>query len=505
MLKKSRLAYMFFTCLVCCFPLQAQESEFLQLDPPAWKFGTIDQGASIEIEVHAKNTSGLPLTVNFISTCACLEVDPGSRIIPAGETTVFKLRYDSSDDSGITRKGYVVSSDRAGEKPRSYLAEGIVQVRNIASGGPWIQVSPGVIETVPSTTLTLLYYFSPGCRSCTEFLDIEIPRLEKKLSIRIAIQRRDILEPDAYKELSDFASSLGRPITAVPAIRAGKTLLQGEEEIRQMLPAVLEKAISDKASETSVTTATSVTPPAEGEKGSSEKSLSLVSVMLAGLVDGVNPCAFTTLIFLLASLALAGKGRKDIALIGALFTLGVFLTYLAVGFGFFTVLRAANGFSLVSALLRWILVAALLVFAGLSVYDFFLIKAGRSKEILLQLPGALKNRIHASIRTRVRTATLAGSSLTLGFLVSIFEFACTGQVYLPTLAYMVRVSARTDSILMLILYNICFIAPLLAVFAASYLGVGSKIITELFQKHLAAVKLGLAFVFILLAALTIVG
>jgi hypothetical protein len=87
--------------------------------------------------------------------------------------------------------------------------------------------------------------------------------------------------------------------------------------------------------------------------------------------------------------------------------------------------------ALVSAILRWVLVGVLAVFAGLSLYDFTLIRRGRASEMLLQLPTALKRRIHASIRTRVRTAALAGSSLVLGFLVSIFEFACTGQVYLP--------------------------------------------------------------------------
>ncbi len=503
--RKPNVACFFYIWCIIPGLLWAQASGNFFLDPPVWKFGAIDQGEIIQTEVQARNTGLNPLEINFLSTCACLTAEPASLTIAPGEIAGFKLRYDSSDDSGIIKKGFIVSSDQNGEVQFHYMAEGIVHVRNVANGGPWIQVSPGVIETVPSTTLTLLYYFSPGCRSCTEFLEVEVPRLERKLNVRMSIQRRDILEPDAYEELSVFAASFGQKITAVPALRAGKNLLQGEEEIRKKLLGVLETAMAEQAGSSSKTDLSANVQDNGRQETKAGETLSLVSVMLAGLVDGVNPCAFTTLIFLLASLTLAGKGRKDIALIGALFTLGVFLTYLAMGFGLFAVLRAASGFSFVSLLLRWILVLALLVFAGLSVYDFFLIKAGRSKEIVLQLPSSLKSRIHASIRTRIRTAALAGSSLTLGFLVSIFEFACTGQVYLPTLAYMVRVSARMDSILMLILYNICFIAPLLAVFTASYFGVGSKKITELFQKHLAAVKLGLAIVFVLLAVLTVIG
>jgi cytochrome c biogenesis protein CcdA len=109
------------------------------------------------------------------------------------------------------------------------------------------------------------------------------------------------------------------------------------------------------------------------------------------------------------------------------------------------------------------------------------------------------------VRATARTAALVGSSLVLGFLVSLFEFACTGQVYLPLLGYLARVHRQADAIGLLLLYNLCFIAPLLAVFAASYLGVSSGRITTLFQRHMGTVKLLLAAVFLGLAVFTLVG
>jgi cytochrome c biogenesis protein CcdA len=149
------------------------------------------------------------------------------------------------------------------------------------------------------------------------------------------------------------------------------------------------------------------------------------------------------------------------------------------------------------------LFAVLIVFAVLSVYDYFKIRSGKASEILLQLPNSLKLKIHASIRNRAKTTALAFSSLGLGFLVSIFEFACTAQVYLPTLAYLARQKGRSDAIGLLVLYNLAFIAPLIVVFIASYLGVGSKKIAMVFQKRMGAVKLGLATVFVVLAILTL--
>jgi cytochrome c biogenesis protein CcdA len=125
--------------------------------------------------------------------------------------------------------------------------------------------------------------------------------------------------------------------------------------------------------------------------------------------------------------------------------------------------------------------------------------------MVLQLPASFKKRIHASIRTRVRVAALAGSSLVLGFLVSVFEFACTGQVYLPFLGYLARMRRQVDAVGLLALYNLCFILPLLVVFGASYLGVGSERITTMFRAHMGKVKIGLAVVFVGLAVFTLVG
>ena len=194
--------------------------------------------------------------------------------------------------------------------------------------------------------------------------------------------------------------------------------------------------------------------------------------MAAGLLDGINPCAFTTLVFLLSALALAGRSRRQTLWIGVCFTAAVFLTYLAIGAGLLQGVRLAGAFPVVGAALRWLLIAGLAVLAALSLYDYYLVRSGRSKEILLQLPDRFKQRIHRDIRERSRAAGLVASSLALGFLVAVFELACTGQVYFPTLVYLVRIRPDAGSFFYLLLYNLGFILPLGAVFLLAYLGVG---------------------------------
>ncbi|HVP18421.1 MAG TPA: DUF1573 domain-containing protein [Spirochaetia bacterium] len=468
--------------------------------PQSWQFGSIFQGDRIQTVVTVKNTSEQEVGVSLLPTCTCLAVTPAESAVAPGAEKTFVLIYDSSDDQGITRKDFVIRTRPPGLAPSWYSLTGVVRAerRPEAAGGS----PPGAFAAGPAAgaTVTATYYYTPGCRSCEQFLSVEVPRLSRELRLAIIVVRKDILQPALYEELAALAASHGDTVREIPVLAVGSVLLQGDAAIRRDLAAVLGAAQGR------------LPAPVQAPARPPFASLSFLTgrfaalpIAAAGLIDGVNPCAFTTLIFLLASLALAGRGRRDVLLIGSLFSLSVFLTYLGIGLGLFAVLRAAAAVSLVSMVLRWVLVAVVSAFAAMSVYDYFLIRRGRPAEILLQLPSALKRQVHTSIRTRVRTAALAGSSLVLGFLVSVFEFACTGQVYLPMLAWLVRMRQGTTALALLLLYNFCFIVPLLAVFGASYFGVSSGKVTGLFQAHMGKVKLALAAVFAVLAVFTLVG
>jgi cytochrome c biogenesis protein CcdA len=485
--------------LVLCPSVLAAPAPRLAISPPEWRFGWVRQGEKIQLAVTVTSKEPRALNVTFVPTCDCLSVEPASQPVPPGGQAVFVLHYDSSDDTGNIRRGFIVTTDLPGASRIPYMIYGTIRQERTQveqGGASWTQVPA-------AGSLAISYFYTPGCRSCEEFLSVEIPRLSRTLGLAIEVDRKDLLDPAVFEQLTREAAARGLAFTAAPVLLAGDTLLMGDREIRARLSGVLATLAAEQQSAAGQPRAAA---PASGTAAISlPEKLALLPVIAAGLIDGINPCAFTTLIFLLASLALAGRGRREVLLIGALFSAAVFLTYFLIGLGFFAALRAANAVPLISMVLRWVLVAVLAVFAGLSVYDYTRIRAGRPAEILLQLPTALKKRIHTSIRSRVRTAALAGSSLVLGFLVSIFEFACTGQVYLPTLAWLVRVQRRPFAVLLLALYNLCFILPLLVVFAGSYWGVSSARITAGFQKHMGKVKLGLAAVFVGLAVFTLVG
>jgi cytochrome c biogenesis protein CcdA len=186
--------------------------------------------------------------------------------------------------------------------------------------------------------------------------------------------------------------------------------------------------------------------------------------------------------------------------VGGAFALGVFVAYMLVGLGFYHVLNLLG--DLLTRLGRWVygLTAVFcLVLAVLSFVDYLKARRGDIGDMSLNLPHKLRMRINATIRkTRKSRAFVAGAFVT-GIIVSFLELACTGQVYLPTIIFVMSVpELRTQATLFLLIYNLLFIAPLVVVFVLAYYGTGAKQFSNFLQERAATVKLGLSFLFLAL-------
>ncbi len=468
----------------------------LRVSPPEWDLGSISAKAGVQVlDARLENLTDRDVAVRLVSTCDCLSVEPSSLQIPPGGQAGFRLRYDPSEEGGEVDKYLVLTSDLP-ELPKAlYRVHG--QVTGAEAGQRKPEESRPDARTAAGEVPLELYY-AAGCRSCLRFLRQTLPGLERELGVILPVREGNILDPGVYEGYRRLLESLGERERAFPALLAGSRLLQGETEIRDGLRAALREALAARGE------GPAPAPPGSrpGKPPLLAGRLALLPILAAGLLDGINPCAFTTLVFLLSALALAGRSRPQILWIGACFTAAVFLTYLAIGAGLLQGVRLAGSFPVVASALRWLLIAGLAVLAALSLYDYFLVRAGRSKEILLQLPESFKQRIHRDIRERSRAAGLAAGSLVLGFLIAVFELACTGQVYFPTLVYLVRIRPDAGSFSYLLLYNLGFILPLAAVFLLAYRGVASQRLAGFARRSLAGVKLALAALFLGLAVLT---
>ena len=229
-------------------------------------------------------------------------------------------------------------------------------------------------------------------------------------------------------------------------------------------------------------------------------------MITAGLIDGVNPCAFATIIFFISFLTYAGRSRRGILLTGIFFALGVFAAYFMLGAGLLRILHGLSAFKIASTIIFYAVFALALGLGCLSLYDAYIYgKTGEAGRITLQLPRTVKENIHFWIRKNINAPALIIGAFTTGLLVSMLEAVCTGQIYIPTLAFMTREpSLAARAYFYLFLYNLMFIAPLIAIFLLAYFGVGSKKLGEFSQKNLVLIKTLTAVFFFSLAALLLV-
>ena len=228
------------------------------------------------------------------------------------------------------------------------------------------------------------------------------------------------------------------------------------------------------------------------------KKFSLGGVLIAGLIDGLNPCAFATIVFLVSYLAFLGKKSREILTYGIIFTFGVFIAYIIAGVGLMAGLRQLSGFPMITKGIYLVIALLAFVLGILSFYDYILFRRGQMAKMKLQLPMALKKKIHGIIRIQTRSPK-AGfiGTFALGFVIAATEVVCTGQVYLPTIGYIMRVpELRVHAFLNLVLYNIMFIIPLVGIFVAAFFGVTSEKMALRTKEHTGTVKLLTAILFI---------
>ena len=218
----------------------------------------------------------------------------------------------------------------------------------------------------------------------------------------------------------------------------------------------------------------------------------------AGLVDGINPCSLSILIFLAAYLLYAGRSKSRILLLGSAFVGGILVVYLSIGFGLLAVLNAP-WFAGVYRFLYPLFGLVTLVLGGLSLVDAVRLRRGETRRVILQLPDKLKRRAHAEIRRwSKRSPTMVFAGFAAGMAVTVFEFPCTGQLYLPTLTLIGDPLTSTQSLTYLLVYNGMFVVPELLVVAASAI-LSAKVVANSYQKLLSGVKVVTALVFFGLA------
>lgn len=166
-------------------------------------------------------------------------------------------------------------------------------------------------------------------------------------------------------------------------------------------------------------------------------------------IDSINPCAIGVLI-LMMSVVLSGKGSiRRMLFLGGLYVFAVFLTYLIAGLGLIYFLSSVPLF--ITEYLS-IFVGLIIIGAGIfEIKDFFWYGKGFS----LHIPTMFINKINSL----AKNTTVPGVIL-LGAFVSAVELPCTGAPYLAIITIL-SLNFDFTAFLLLVLYNVIFVAPLI--------------------------------------------
>jgi cytochrome c biogenesis protein CcdA len=192
--------------------------------------------------------------------------------------------------------------------------------------------------------------------------------------------------------------------------------------------------------------------------------LSVSYILGLAAVDAVNPCALAVLtLILIAILTREPEKRMKILYAGLAFTLAIYITYFVYGIAIIHLFKTAvEAIAGIRIYLYKILGLVAIILGLLNIKDFFRYK-----------PGGLATEMPMSWRPRVKklinTASSTRGAFVIGIFVTLFLLPCTIGPYVITGGILSQIEFL-HTIPWLLLYNIIFVSPMLAITAIIYIG-----------------------------------
>ena len=353
-----------------------------------------------------------------------------------------------------------------------------------------------------SGNLIIYYFGTDSCFSCYEtyqYLEKTVNELKAK-DAKIVLKKFDTVDFENEKtfwEISVLHEVPFDSIKTIPAIFVGNDYLINKEDIieksKDLIKLKLYEEIEEKIEVQS------------NDKISILKDFNFnkLTVFIAGIFDGINPCAISIMLFFITYI-IANNSKSNILYIGLSFCIGTFIAYLGIGIGLFKFIYAIGAVKYLGLAFYIGLTLLSLFLAILNISDYIAIKKGNYSEIKNQLSSPAKKRIHNLLKKASGSKTIYLTAFISAFIVSILEFFCTGQIYLPMITYMINLELnQANNYLLLVLYNLGFILPLAVITLLIYYGKKVIDISQLLVDKLSLIKLTGALFFIGVFILTL--
>ncbi len=346
-------------------------------------------------------------------------------------------------------------------------------------------------------TYEIVYFYEPRCLDCLVVEQAGIIENLREDGLKVTTY---IVNPNYQHNVYLFTSYLSTYDTDAdyPIIFAGDDYYSGSGTI---IDAYEQGEIHESAR----------TPLKEVRAPVNLEGLSgLITVIVAGLLDGINPCAIAMLLMFISILSFL-KTKRVLLTVSIAYISGVLITYFLIGFGILRFLSTPFMQNLLgevgTALYLGFGTLAFLFFA-ITFYDFLVTRKERYDKIKNQLPERLRNfnrrimekftaLIKNEERSKLKTFYIFLIPFLIGVIIGITEAACTGQIYFFILVGLHTVNPALGTFY-LIVFNLLFILPLVVIATIAIVSKNVLGVSNFVRERLPLIKFLTAMFFLVM-------
>jgi cytochrome c biogenesis protein CcdA len=356
-----------------------------------------------------------------------------------------------------------------------YVANGTeIQSDNLTM---FIQADSSLISGIlqPGSAIFFTNTHCGACQDAEEYLDLFYP-----VHPGMTLETYDLFNsPENRTIFGAYKEKYHRNYLSTPSVMIGNLTLEGSQDIRNHLEEIVSMQQEN-------TRSTGLFSSISKNSGLSPGDIPIYLIIGAGLLDGINPCAFAVLVFMLVYL-MSQKTRRAMLTAGLVYTGAVFIFYYLSGVGIFSVIQttgATKAFSIGAGCIALI--------AGILMIKDALIPRDRQ---ILRIPVSQSGLINRMIKQ----ATLP-AAFVLGILVGMFELPCTGGIYLSIISMISLKSNLTQALGYLLIYNLAFVLPLLGILLLVTFGLPPERVNEWRLEQRQALRVIIGIILIAFAA-----
>lgn len=372
---------------------------------------------------------------------------------------------------------------------------------------------------IPAAAETPVHiFFSAGCADCWPYVEEVLTPALRADGVEASVEIHDYTVPEERSRLLEMSDGLGIPRSIADSLYAfvpydGKELVilghVPPDLIHQVLahPQLPERLIVwqpemhgepteyrlwawqgevqtfeiDEPFDQALPTALASAGPLP--VGLANLGQLLPAVVVTGLLDSVNPCAFAVILLLLAFLFTLRQSRGRILRLGGVYIGMIFLVYFAIGLGLLQAVRFSDDPHFIARAGSWILIAL----GAINLIEYFFPQF----PVKLHMPRIAGAKTNELIGQATLPATIGA-----GFLVGLCTFPCSGGVYVSIITLLNAKTTLGWGVAYLGLYNLLFVLPLILILGIVGNRVAAKRWARWEREHSRSIRLwyGLAMV-----------